>query len=184
MKLTNRYRERFRKIVHRYQGSAVGFRCDEVKLPHGGTRTRQYLTHPGAVAVLALTPGRKILLIKQFRYPVGEFTYEIPAGKLAPGEAPAACVRRELEEEAGYQARRVVKILSYWPTPAFSNEVLHIYIADKLVPTHTNPDDDEFLEILEVSPATMEKMIRTGRIRDSKTLIAYLAWAHRTRAIR
>src|SRR5258708_27567310 len=119
VKLTNRYRERFRKILRRYQGSAVGFRCDRISIPGGGTAVRQYLTHPGAVGILAFETPQKILLVKQFRYPVGEFTYEIPAGKLSPRENPLACVRRELEEETGFRANRVKKLMSYWPTPAF-----------------------------------------------------------------
>lgn len=176
VQLTSRHKERFRRTIRRFKGRSVGFRSDAIGLPGGRTRTREYLTHPGAAGVLAFETPKTILLVKQFRYPVGEFTCEIPAGKLSPGEDPLACVRRELEEETGFRARQIRKLLSYWPTAAFSQEVIHLYVAQELVPTRMNPDDDEFLEIVKVSPKTLESMIRRGRIRDSKTLIAYLAW--------
>ena len=176
MKRTARYQERFKKNLHLYKGRAVGFRADQVKVPYNQVARREYLTHPGAVGVLALETPRKILLVKQYRYPVREFTYEIPAGKLSLGEAPLACVKRELEEETGFRARKVSKLLSYWPTAAFSTEVIHLFVAQGLVPTKMNPDDDEFIELVSISPKQMENWIRLGRIRDSKTLIAYLAW--------
>src|SRR5207302_7393343 len=139
------------------------------------TRNREYLTHPGAVGVLAFTRDGQILLVKQFRYPVGKFTLEIPAGKLAQGEDPLKCVRRELEEETGFVAKKIQKLLSFWPTAAFSNEVIHLYVAQDLRPTRMHPDDDEYLELVTVTPARLDTMIRQGKIQDSKTLISYLA---------
>lgn len=179
MKLTARHHEKFRKTTHHYQGKAVGFRVDQIRLPDGRSRGREYLTHPGAVGALAFTNQGKILLVKQFRYPVGQFTYEIPAGKLAKGEDPLDCVRRELEEETGFVAGSMKKLLSFWPTAAFSDEVIHLYIAEKLRPTRMNPDDDEYLELMTVTPAQLEKMFKKGLVQDSKTLIAYLAWRNR-----
>src|ERR1700683_5479821 len=122
MRLTNRYKERFQKTLVTHQGRAVGFRIDRIRLPDGRTAQREYLTHPGAVGVLAFEPGGKILLVKQYRYPVGEFTFEMPAGKLSAGEDPLECVKRELEEEAGYRAKRIKKMVAFWPTAAFSDE--------------------------------------------------------------
>jgi ADP-ribose pyrophosphatase len=176
MKLTARYTEHFQRTLHRYQGHSVGFRSDQVRLPNGRRRPREYLTHPGAVGVLAFDSLGKIILVKQYRYPVGTFTYEIPAGKLSPREAPLACVKRELEEETGFRAQHITKMLSYWPTAAFSNELIHLYVARGLKASRQKPDEDEFLEIVKLSPKQLEQMIRRGRIRDSKTLIAYLAW--------
>ncbi len=176
MKLTVRHKERFNKIAHQFAGNAVGFRADEIRLPDGRIRNREYLTHPGAVGVLAFRKPSQILLVKQFRYPVGKFTYEIPAGKLAKGEDPLDCVRRELEEETGFVAGKIRKLLTYWPTAAFSNEVIHLYVAENLRPTRMNPDDDEYLELSTVSPARLETLIRQGKIQDSKTLISFLAW--------
>lgn len=176
VKLAARYKERFHKTLVTHQGRAVGFRIDRIRLPDGRKAQREYLTHPGAVGVLAFEPGGKILLVKQYRYPVGEFTYEIPAGKLAKGEDPVECVKRELEEEAGYKAKKVKKMVSFWPTAAFSDEVIHVFVAADLIRTHVHPDDDEFLEIVHVAPARMERMIQTGKIRDSKSIIAYYSW--------
>jgi ADP-ribose pyrophosphatase len=176
MKLTNRYKERFRKTLQFHKGRAVSFRIDEIKLPDGKTGRREYLTHPGAVGVLAFESPNKIILIKQFRYPMNVFTYEIPAGKLDKNEDPGHCVRRELEEEAGFVAKKWRKLVSYWPTAAFSQEVIHLYVAEGLTATKVNPDDDEYLELVTISPRKLEQWIRGGKIRDSKTLVAYLTW--------
>jgi ADP-ribose pyrophosphatase len=176
VKLTTKYRERFKRIARKFEGKAIGFRTDEVRIPGGGIRTREYITHPGAVGVLAFESPNKILLVKQYRYPVGEFTLEIPAGKLGKGENPNDCVRRELEEETGFVAKKIRKLTSYWPTAAFSQEVIHLYVAEGLRPTQMNPDDDEFIELVRVSPKHLESLIRQGKIRDSKTLISFLAW--------
>jgi ADP-ribose pyrophosphatase len=176
MKLTNRYRERFGKIIHSYQGKAIGFRVDEIRVPDNKKSRREYLTHPGAVGVLAIDSKSRIILVKQHRYPVDEFTYEIPAGKLTPGEKPLACVKRELEEEAGVRAKTILPLLSFWPTAAFSNEVIHLFIAGGLIETAVNPDEDEFIELARKTPDQMMAMIRRGQIRDSKTIIAFLAW--------
>jgi ADP-ribose pyrophosphatase len=176
MKLTARYRERFNKILHVYKGSAVGFRADRIRIPGNKLAQREYMTHYGAVGVLAFESPRKILLVKQYRYPVQEFTYEIPAGKLAKGEDPLACVKRELEEETGYRAKSIKKMLTFWPTAAFSTEVIHLYVATGLIATRANPDEDEFLELVRVPPPQLERWMRSGKIHDSKTLIAYLAW--------
>ncbi len=176
MKLTTKHRERFKKIAHQFQGHAVGFRVDQIRLPDGKLRNREYLTHPGAVGVLAFQTPSKIILVKQFRYPIGQFTYEIPAGKLSKGEDPLECVHRELEEETGFVAGKIEKLVSFCPTAAFSDEVIHLYVAHDLRPTRMNPDDDEFLELVTVSPAQLEKWLRQGKIQDSKTLISFLAW--------
>src|SRR5471030_303925 len=140
MKLTAKHRERYQKTVRHIKGKATGFRIDEVSIPDKRRATREYLTHPGAVGVLAFAPGGKILIVKQFRYPMNTFTYEIPAGKLDKGENPDECVRRELEEETGFVASKVRKLVSFWPTAAFSQEVIHLYIAEGLRPTQMNPD--------------------------------------------
>ena len=184
MKLTDKHRERLSRVVGTTNGRAVSFRRDEIILPDDRKGHREYLIHPGAVGILAFASPQRILLVKQFRYPVGEFTFEIPAGKLTKGEDPLACVARELEEETGYVAKKVQKLASFWPTAAFSNEIIHLYVAEELTPTQMNPDDDEFLELVKVSPRELEAMIRHEKIRDSKTLIAYLVWTSGLRAAR
>ncbi|MCL2485882.1 MAG: NUDIX hydrolase [Endomicrobia bacterium] len=157
-----------------YQGKAVDFYCDEVSLPNGQSATREYLGHPGAAAVLPFLDKNNIVLVKQYRYPIDKITYEIPAGKLDKGETPIECIKRELEEETGLKAKRIEKLISFYPTTAFSNEILHIFAAFGLKKGKTNPDADEFIsgEIIKFKEAL--DMVKSGEIMDSKTVIALL----------
>ncbi|MBV9079652.1 MAG: NUDIX hydrolase [Elusimicrobia bacterium] len=154
----------------------MSFRIDEVRLPDGKTAIREYLDHPGAVAVVPILDDGRVLMVRQFRYPVGEMTWEVPAGKLTKGEKPEPCVLRELEEETGRKAGRVRKLISYWPTSAFANEIIHIYVADKLTKGRMNPDEDEFIDCRAWELKRIYRQIEQGKIRDSKTLIALLAY--------
>ncbi len=182
MKLTKKHQERFKKVAKTFQGKAIGFRMDEIFLSDGRVKTREYITHPGAVGVLAFEAPNRIILVKQFRYPIGQFTYEIPAGKLDKGENPLHCVGRELEEETGFVAKKMKKLVSFWPTAAFSQEIIHLYVAEGLTATRMNPDDDELIELVRVSPRQLEALVRKGQIQDSKTLIAYFVWKNLPRA--
>ncbi len=173
-------REKFQKRLTNIPGKAVGYRVDQVRLPNGKSATREYLDHPGAVAVIPLIAPDKVIMVRQFRYPVDKITVEIPAGKLDRGEAPLKSVKRELEEETGYKAGRLKKLLSFWPTSSFANEVIHIYVADKLTKGNLHPDEDEFLSC-EIWPLKkIYREIDRGRVRDAKTLIALLAYRSRT----
>ncbi|MFH1726131.1 MAG: NUDIX hydrolase [Elusimicrobiota bacterium] len=158
-------------------GKAVNFCVDHVRLPNGNRAVREYLDHPGAVAVVPFLDKDTVLLVRQYRYPVGQATYELPAGKLAADEPPGACLRRELREETGYTAGRFRRILSFWPTPAFSNELLHVYVADRLKPGVSSPDEDELIEAVRVPFRKALAWALSGRIKDSKTIIGLLACA-------
>jgi len=163
-----------------YQGKSVNFSADTIKLPDGKTALREYLEHPGAVAVLPVLPdGKSAVFVRQYRYPIKSVTLEIPAGKIdiRSGESPIKCVRRELEEETGYRASKITKLISYWPTPAFGTEVLHIYLAGGLTRGNFNPDADEFVRPCVIKITDAIKMARDGTIRDSKTLIALFYYA-------
>lgn len=160
-----------------YKGRSVNFNVDVIRLPNGKTATREYIDHPGAVAVIPFLDPRTIVMVEQFRHPIGRTTLEIPAGKLDEGETPLACVRRELGEETGYTARKVRRLLSFWPAPAFSNELLHIYRAEGLEPGDSRPDHDEFLRVRTVKVAAALRMVRDGRLQDAKTVISLLAHA-------
>jgi ADP-ribose pyrophosphatase len=168
-------KETFVKRCADIPGKAVGFRIDEVRLVNGKTALREYLHHPGAVAVVAIDRGR-ILMVQQYRYPVKSKTWEIPAGKLDLGEDPRACAKRELEEETGYKAGRLRRLLSFWPTAAFADEIIHIFVATKLKKGKANPDEDEFLNCKAWKKKVLFRKIANGHIRDSKTLIGLLAW--------
>ena len=157
-----------------YRGSAVDLFCDEIELPNGTVAKREYLGHPGAAAVLPFINRKNIVLVKQYRYPVNQITYEIPAGKIDKGETPLECITRELEEETGYKAQKLGKLLSFYPTAAFSNEIIYIFAAFGLIDGKQNPDEDEFISREIVSFKEAVKMVKTGRIKDSKTIIALL----------
>jgi len=155
-----------------YCGKAVDFCNDTVLLPNNQKATREYIDHPGAVAVIPFINKTDIVLVKQFRYPINKITYEIPAGKLDKKESLIKCAKRELKEETGYSAKKIKKLLSFWPTPAFSNEILYIYIATDLSLGKKNPDDDEFVETIVINFKKALNMIKNGAIKDSKTIIA------------
>jgi ADP-ribose pyrophosphatase len=169
-------RENFhtKKVV--FSGT-VDFRADTVVLPNGKKATRAFMDHCGAVAVLPVLADGRIVFVHQYRYPVKEVTLEIPAGKLnSDSDKPLARAKAELKEETGYTAASIKPLIAFWPTTAFSNEVLHIFTATGLRGGTPNPDDDEFLhtEIL-----TFEKawtLVKKGVIKDAKTIIALQAW--------
>lgn len=179
--IMRKFRETFVRRLKTYEGRSVGFRIDRVRLPNGRPAIREYLNHPGAVAVVPVAKDGRVLMVRQYRYPVGEITWEIPAGKLDPGESPARCVRRELEEETGCKAKRLRRLLTYWPTAAFANEVIHVYAATGLTTGQANPDADEFLDCAPKSLSGLLRDIRRGNIKDSKTIIALLAYARWSR---
>lgn len=166
-----------RKTV--WKGRAVNFVVDTVILPDGKKATREFLDHPGAVGVVPWLDEDTIVMVRQYRHPVFKVTLELPAGKLDKGENKLACVKRELAEETGYTATSIKPLINYWPTPAFANEVLHLYTATGLVPGKIHADEDEFIEAVHVPFKKALAMVLDGRIMDSKTVIAILASAVR-----
>lgn len=160
-----------------YNGRIINVCADVIRLPNGKRAMREYIDHPGAVAAIPFLRDGRVVLVRQYRYPVHEETLEIPAGKLDAGESARACVARELREETGYTARRIRPLLDYWPTPAFANELLHIFVADGLTPGPLKTDEDEFLDVVVLPFSKVLAMVRSGRIRDSKTVIGLLACA-------
>jgi len=165
-----------KNLIHK--GKAVDFYCDEVLLPNAHHSTREYLNHPGAASVIPFLDKNRIILVKQYRYPVQRITYEIPAGKADKGETPLECIKRELKEETGYSAKRIEEILSFYPSTAFSNELLHIFAAYELESGNVNPDEDEFLSNVIIDYDEALKMVYSGQIKDSKTVIALLYFAN------
>ncbi|MBI5209254.1 MAG: NUDIX hydrolase [Elusimicrobia bacterium] len=173
--------ETLEREVEIYRGHCVNFRADRVRLPNGKTALREYMDHPGAVAVVPFLDPRTVVLVRQYRFPVRAITLELPAGKLDAKEAPLACIRRELREETGYTARKITQLLDFWPTPAFANERLRIYLAEGLSPGRLCLDPDEFLEVVVLPFKKALSLVRAGKIRDSKTVIGLLACAQRPR---
>jgi ADP-ribose pyrophosphatase len=116
-------------------------------------------------------------LVRQCRYPIGKITYELPAGKLDGKEAPLVCARRELREETGYTAGRLRTLSTFWPAPAFSNETLYIYVADRLRRGPVALDEDEFVEVVQIPFQKAMNWISSGKIKDAKTIIGLQACA-------
>ena len=156
---------------HIYKGKVVTLNVDTVTLPNGVTIDLEIVRHPGAAAVVPSKDDGTVVLIKQFRHAAGGFIYEIPAGKLHPGEDPVHCAARELEEEIGYIAGRLERLTSIWTAPGFTDEVIHIYEARGMTVGKQQLDRDEVLEVLEVSLDEALKMIESGKIRDAKTIV-------------
>ena len=156
-----------------YKGKIINLRKDDVILPNGKPAVREVIEHSGGCSVLAEKDG-KILLVRQFRYPYKEVIWEIPAGKINAGETPDETAARELEEECGYRAEKVVKLFEVYPSPAYTDEIIRIYRAEGLVKSKTHLDEDEFLSAVWVEKSEIKKMIGDGEIKDGKTLIALL----------
>jgi ADP-ribose pyrophosphatase len=158
-----------------YQGNIITLQVDHVKLPNGNTATREIVKHPGAVAVLALTDD-KMLVVEQYRKPLEKSQVEIPAGKLEPGEDPLEAAKRELEEETGYTCNTIRHICSFYTSPGFADEIMHLYVAENLVKSSMNLDEDEFLECEAITLEQAQQYIRKQRISDAKTITAVYAW--------
>lgn len=156
-------------LIH--QGKILNVRVDEVRLPDGGTSMREIVEHDGAVAIVALNEHHELLLVKQFRKPIETTTIEIPAGKLEKNEAPLACAKRELIEETGFDAKNISLALEIFPSPGFCNEKIYLYLASELVPKYLEKDEDEFMDLITVTPEKAALMIQQGLINDSKTII-------------
>jgi ADP-ribose pyrophosphatase len=157
-----------------YQGKIIDLQVDEVSLPNGKTSKREIIKHPGAVAVIALTEEGKIVMVEQYRKALEKSIVEIPAGKLEKGEEPKKTAERELEEETGYGCKNMKHLISFYTSPGFADELVHLYIAEDIykMENANGADEDEFVELLEVSLQEAQQMIEEQRIYDAKTAYA------------
>ena len=146
-----------------------------VRLPDGREAVRDVVRHPGAVAIIALTDGGRICLVRQYRTALGRVTVEIPAGKLDPGEDPLDCARRELLEETGMAAKKIAFLTTIATSAGFCDELIHIYMATGLSYGCPNPDEDEFLHVDLVELSELVDAVLDGRIEDAKTVVGVLA---------
>jgi ADP-ribose pyrophosphatase len=158
-----------------YKGRVVTLNVDTVTLPNGMTVDLETIRHPGASAVVPMKDDGTVVLIRQFRHAAGGFIYEIPAGKLNPGEDPLHCAQRELEEEVGYRASSLSLLSSIFTAPGFADEVIHVYKATGLIKGRQQLDRDEVLEVVELSLSDAVKKIEDGTIRDAKTIVGLQA---------
>jgi ADP-ribose pyrophosphatase len=164
-----------------FAGSLLHVRRDTVRLPNGQLATREYIVHPGAVLVVPVLPDGRLVIERQFRYPLGRVFVEFPAGKLEPGEPALATAQRELIEEAGYAAEDWTRLGVIHPLLSYSTEAIEIWVATGLSHVGAKLDDGEFLEIGVMSVGEMLKAVDDGAITDAKTVTALLLYARRSR---
>lgn len=161
----------------KYLGKVFDLIVDEIEYPSGNRSIREIASHPGGSVVVPLLDGDNVILVKQFRYPIQKSVYELPAGKLNPGEDPAVCAMRELEEETGYTADTLKKLTAIYTTPGFCNELLHLYLATGLKRSiHGQRLEEGELDLtIEVIPLSRSvSMIEQGEIVDGKTICGLL----------
>lgn len=158
-----------------YTGRVVTLNIDRVTLPNGVTVDLETIRHPGAAAVVPMKDDGTVVLIRQFRHAAGGFIYEIPAGKLHPGEDPLNCAERELEEEIGYRASSFELLSSIFTAPGFADEIIHVYKATGLTKGCQQLDRDEVLDVIEMPLSDAMAKIEDGTIRDAKTIVGLQA---------
>lgn len=157
-----------------FSGRIIDLYLEEVELPNGKTSTREIIKHPGAVAVLALTKDKKLVMVQQYRKAMERVLVEIPAGKLEKGELPEVTAKRELEEETGYTTQSLQHLISFYTSPGFADELVHVYYTDDLhvLEEKAELDEDEFVDVLEVTLEEAQQLIDEQRIFDAKTAYA------------
>ncbi|NLM96987.1 MAG: NUDIX hydrolase [Halanaerobiaceae bacterium] len=168
------YEERTIASKEIYKGKIIKVRYDEVIIPAGKKSGREIVEHPGGVTIIAVTDDKKILLVEQYRKAPEENLLELPAGKLEEEEEPVICAERELLEETGYQAGKIEYLFSFYTTPGYSNELLHLYYATDLKGAEASPDEDEVISVHYLKKEDILLFINTGKIKDSKTIIGLL----------
>ena len=161
-----------------YRGRIIDVSKDTVLLENGTEAIREVVHHPGGACVVPLTSDGCVLMVRQFRYPHHAETLEVPAGKLEYGEEPLQCAVRELKEEVGGEADVLEPLGSLYPTPAYDEEVIYMYLARQLKETHAQSlDEDEFLDVIRMPLKDAVQMVMDDRIKDAKTQIALLKTA-------
>jgi len=160
-----------------YDGKVVSLKVDIVEVSEGKTAVREIVNHCGAVCAVGITRDKKLVLVKQFRKSIEKEIIEIPAGKLEPGEIPAEAIVREFKEETGYDIENLKYMTYFYTTPGFSNEVGHIYFLDATDKGNTNFDEDEDIEIIELSLKETKEMIYKKEIVDAKTILGVMMYS-------
>lgn len=158
-----------------FDGVLLHVKRDYVKLPNGNKSVREWIKHQGASAVIPILPNGNIIMVRQYRYPIGKVTLEIPAGKLDGfDEDPLLCAKRELSEETGYSAEKYTLLHKLATTVGFSNEWIYIYMAENLTRGVQHPDEDEFINLVEIPLDEALTLIQKGEIFDAKSVTAIL----------
>lgn len=158
-----------------YSGNILQFFVDKIKI-NSIPAVREYVYYPEACGVIPVTDDNKIIMVRQYRYTNRYYSLEIPAGKKDKGESLIACAKRELVEETGYRAKKITKLITYYPAISYSKEKLHIYVATQLIQSKTRPDLDEFIKIEKLPLKKVLDLIKANKIMDSKTILSILLY--------
>jgi ADP-ribose pyrophosphatase len=160
-----------RKSIHK--GAVVETVLDEVLLPNGKAASREVILHNGGVVIVPITKDGKLVLVEQFRYPIGQMLLEFPAGRLNAGEDPQLAALRELAEETGYKAKKITSLGHIVTAPGFCSEKLFMFLAEDLEEGNPSPDEDEFVKPVLLTRQELQDKITNLQINDAKTLAAY-----------
>ncbi|OGN88820.1 MAG: hypothetical protein A2158_03705 [Chloroflexi bacterium RBG_13_46_14] len=159
-----------------YEGRAFTVRVDMIQTVDGRKTTRDIVEHSECVAIVAVDPDGKILLVNQYRLPVGKQLLEIPAGGIDGEEEPVDAVRREMQEETGYLPNRVEKLGGFYSAPGFCTEYLHLYLATELEPSRLVAEDTDSITLVRIDPEEITGLIHSGEICDAKSIAGLLTW--------
>lgn len=163
----------------RYKGTILDMYADTIRTPEGHEAEWDFIDHKGAAAVVPVLPDGRLILVRQYRNALDRETLEIPAGGLNGGEPTKLAAARELEEETGYRSDKLSLLISVATAVAFCNEIVDVYLAEDLVKTQQNLDEDEFIDVEAYYPEEIADMIYSGKIQDSKTIAAVMAYIHK-----
>ena len=168
------FQEKTLKRNEIYNGRILSLHVDDIELPNGEKATREIVEHSGGVCVAAITDSNELYFVRQYRYPYKKVLLELPAGKLEKGEDPLKAGMRELEEECGVVAEKVIPMGTVYPTVAYCSEIIHLFAAKGLTDTAQHLDEDEFLSFEKISIDKAAEMVMNGEISDSKTAVLVL----------
>jgi ADP-ribose pyrophosphatase len=158
--------------------------AEEVATDPSGFQIHRFIVrHPGSAVMMAVDQKDRVLLVKQFRLPAQQELWELPAGRLDPGETSLQAAKRELREETGYKAKKWVKLASFWATPGYVDEKMNLFLAVGLTEGAQEPMDDERIQIRWFSKTELRSLIRAGKILDGKTIIGYFLWLEYKRGV-
>ena len=166
-----------------YDGSAISLRIDGVRKPNGKTTTRDVVEHGDCIVAVPVDEDNNVLLVRQFRYPVDSYLLEAPAGGVEPGEDILDCVRRELQEEIGYEPGSIEKLGGFYSIPGYGTEYLYAYVARDLKPSRLVAEDTDEIEVIKVPLKDIPALIKSGEICDAKSIAALLMYMAREKLL-
>ncbi|MBO1003109.1 NUDIX hydrolase [Pseudogracilibacillus auburnensis] len=169
-----KFEEKTTKTEKIFDGKIISVQVDDVLLPDGNKSKREIVKHPGAVAIIPVTSDGKIIFVEQYRKPLERSIIEIPAGKIEPNEDPTVTAIRELEEETGYTTKSIQHISSFYTSPGFADELIHLYYTEELIQLEemVQGDEDEFIQLITLTLEEAEQYIVEKKIYDAKTILA------------